>query len=41
MALSIIFFSCIEDDQPQFATVDIVAFITVLDEKGNNLLDPN
>lgn len=39
-ALSIILFSCIKDDQPQFATVDIVAFITVLDEQGNNLLDP-
>jgi len=33
--------SCKENEQPQFATVDMMAFITILDEQGNNLLDPN
>jgi hypothetical protein len=33
--------SCSQEEQPQFATVDLMAFITVLDEQGNNLLDPN
>lgn len=32
--------SCSQEGQPQFATVDMMAFITVLDEQGNNLLDP-
>ncbi len=32
--------SCKENEQPQFATVDMMAFITVLDEEENNLLDP-
>ncbi|MFT4857842.1 MAG: hypothetical protein ACI942_003236, partial [Planctomycetota bacterium] len=32
--------SCKENEHPQFATVDMMAFITVLDEEGNNLLDP-
>jgi len=33
--------SCSQEGQPQFATVDMMAFITVVDEQGNNLLDPN
>ncbi|WP_075349783.1 hypothetical protein [Algoriphagus marinus] len=41
VCLVLISFSCKENEQPQFATVDMMAFITVLDEQGNNLLDPN
>jgi hypothetical protein len=37
----LISFSCDENQEPQFATVDLMAFITILDEQGNNLLDPN
>ncbi|MBN3582649.1 hypothetical protein JYB64_09670 [Algoriphagus aestuarii] len=33
--------SCKENEQPTFFTVDMMAFITVLDKQGNNLLDPN
>lgn len=33
--------ACKEDEQPNFAVVDTVAFITVLDQQGNNLLDPS
>jgi hypothetical protein len=33
--------SCKENEQPQFFTVDMMAFITVVDKQGNNLLDPN
>jgi len=33
--------SCNENEQPQFFNVDMMAFITVVDRQGNNLLDPN
>jgi hypothetical protein len=39
--IAVMSFSCKENEQPQFATVDVMAFITVLDEQGNNLLDPS
>lgn len=39
--IALMSFSCNENEQPQFATVDMMAFITVLDEQGNNLLDPS
>lgn len=39
--LAILSASCKENEQPQFFTVDMMAFITVVDKQGNNLLDPN
>lgn len=33
--------SCSKEDQPQFATVSQMTFITLLDKQGNNLLNPS
>ncbi|MFL0685256.1 MAG: hypothetical protein ACJLTB_18900 [Algoriphagus aquaeductus] len=41
MILALVNISCKEDEQPNFAVVDMVAFITVLDQQGNNLLNPS
>ncbi|MHA7130287.1 hypothetical protein [Algoriphagus namhaensis] len=41
VTLMLILSSCREMEQPQFATVNVMAFITVLDQQGNNLLNPN
>lgn len=40
MFFTLICFSCKEEEQPNFAVVDMMTFITVLDQQGNNLLDP-
>lgn len=39
--LAILSASCKENEQPHFVNIDRMAFITVVDEQGNNLLDPN
>ena len=41
MALVLMVSSCSKEDEPQFASVSTMTFITVLDEQGYNLLDPN
>jgi hypothetical protein len=41
IVLVMLFSSCSENEQPQFFNVDMMAFITVVDKQGNNLLDPN
>lgn len=41
LGLALVLSSCSEEEQPQFATISTMTFITVLDQKGNNLLDPN
>jgi hypothetical protein len=33
-------FSCNEKEEPLFGTIDSMAYIKVLDQKGNNLLNP-
>jgi hypothetical protein len=41
MLFTMICFSCKEEEQPNFVVVDMMTFITVLDQQGNNLLDPS
>lgn len=40
-AVALIIGSCSKEEPPQFATISTIVFITLLDEQGNNLLNPN
>lgn len=39
--LVLLIISCATEESPQFATISQMTFITLLDEQGNNLLDPS
>lgn len=41
IVLAVLVCSCNEKEEPHFGTIDRMTFITVLDQQGNNLLNPS
>jgi hypothetical protein len=41
IAVILMFSSCTKEEQPLFASITTMAFISLVDEQGNNLLDPD